>query len=309
MAVKKKGGLGKGLGALIGTDEENEVQETPSVIKKPTTKPQSTKKKETVVDNSPKMVDIYDVEPDRDQPRKEFDQDGLEELAQSIKQYGVLQPILVNKSEGYYKIIAGERRWRAAKLAGVQQVPIIVKELTNERAFEISLIENIQREDLNPIEEALAYRRLMDEYHMTQETMAERVGKSRSGIANSLRLLNLDPAVQDMIRSGSLSLGHAKVLSGVSGEMQTKLAERTVSEGWSVRQLETAVKNAGKERRKTEMPQIPQYQEVERKLRSILGTKVNVQYGKRKGRIEIEYYSEEDLDRLMMLISSINKEE
>ena len=312
MAVKKRGGLGKGLGALIATDDEIDIIKEETVPKKPAPspkkKPAEPKKEKPVVvkDHQPELVNIYDVEPDREQPRKEFDQEGLEELAQSIRRYGILQPILVNKAEGYYKIIAGERRWRAAKLAGVEKVPILVKELTSEKAFEISLIENIQRQDLNPIEEAKAYRRLMDEYHLTQETVAERVGKSRSGVANFLRLLNLDPEVQGWIQDGSLSLGHAKVLSGVSAG-QSELARRAVQEGWSVRQLEVAVQNQNRVRKEKTLPEMPQYKEVENKIRDILGTKVSVQYGKRKGKIEIEYYSEEDLERLMLLFGSIQK--
>ncbi len=330
MAVKRRGGLGKGLDSLIPSVANEPEETTAPVVQKPETKkapakktpakkkptvsksaPKKEEKKpepQIIVDNQPKLVDIYEVEPDREQPRKEFDAEGLEELAQSIRQYGILQPILVNRGEGYYKIIAGERRWRAAKLAGLAQVPILVKELTDEKAFEISLIENIQRQDLNPIEEALAYRRLMDEYHMTQETVAERVGKSRSGIANALRLLQLEPEVQQWVQEGSLSSGHAKVLSGVSVG-QTKLAKKAIDEGWSVRQLEKAVKVWGQTRRQKETLVIPQYQEVEKKIRDILGTKVNIQYGKRKGKIEIEYYSEEDLERLMMLFGSIRSEE
>lgn len=323
MAVKRRGGLGKGLDSLIPS-VGNDVETVEPVIKKPEPKKAPAKKApakkpavkkeekkpepQIIVDNQPKLVDIYEVEPNREQPRKEFDAEGLEELAQSIRQYGILQPILVNYSEGYYKIIAGERRWRAAKLAGLEQVPILVKELTEEKAFEISLIENIQRQDLNPIEEALAYRRLMDEYHMTQETVAERVGKSRSGIANFLRLLQLEPEVQQWVQEGSLSLGHAKVLSGVSAG-QTELAKQAVVNGWSVRQLEKAVKAFGRAPVETPAVEIPKYQEVEKKIRDILGTKVNVQYGKRKGKIEIEYYSEEDLERLMMLFGSIRTDE
>ena len=330
MAVKRRGGLGKGLDSLIPSVTNEPEEMAAPVIQKPETKKAPAKKApakkkpstsktapkkedkkpepQIIVDNQPKLVDIYEVEPDRDQPRKEFDAEGLEELAQSIRQYGILQPILVNRSEGYYKIIAGERRWRAAKLAGLEQAPILVKELTDEKAFEISLIENIQRQDLNPIEEALAYRRLMDEYHMTQETVAERVGKSRSGIANALRLLQLEPEVQQWVQEGSLSSGHAKVLSGVSAG-QTELAKKAIDEGWSVRQLEKAVKAWGQVRKQKETLVIPQYQEVEKKIRDILGTKVNIQYGKRKGKIEIEYYSEEDLERLMMLFGSIRSEE
>lgn len=314
--MPKKGGLGKGLGALIAIEEEQPQAQTEvkkpapkkPAAKKPAAKKPAPKKVEEkpVLSDQPKMVSIYEVEPDREQPRKEFDSEGLEELAQSIRQYGILQPILVNKAEGYYKIIAGERRWRAAKLAGVEEVPILAKELTDEKAFEISLIENIQRQDLNPIEEALAYKRLMDEYHLTQESVAERIGKSRSGIANFLRLLNLEPEIQDMLREGILSLGHAKVLSGME-KGRTELAKRAAEEGWSVRQLEMAVSRLNAPKKEKTVSDLPQYKEVENKMRDILGTKVNIQYGKRKGKIEIEYYSEEDLERLVMLFGSIKK--
>lgn len=334
MPAKKRGGLGRGLNAIIpgGEDELEQVKPavTPQKPAKSTTapkkqtKPASTQKKQekpkepakkpvkkaevpqVIVDNQPKMVDIYEVEPDRDQPRKEFKEESLEELAQSIRQYGVLQPILVNTSDGYYKIIAGERRWRAAKLAGVEKVPILVKELAEEKAFEISLIENIQRQDLNPIEEALAYQRLMDEYSLTQEEISERIGKSRSAVANMLRLLKLPEEIQAMLMNGDLSTGHAKVISGIEGaEIQLSLAKRCVEEDWSVRQLENAVKNLSKPPKKVVLEERPQFREVESRIRDILGTKVSIQQGKRKGKIEIEYYSEEDLDRLLMLFGTI----
>ena len=308
MPAKKRGGLGRGLNAIIpAMDEPVEEKapraEKPAEKKKPAKKVENTQKP---VDNQPKMVDIYEVEPDRDQPRKDFDEEGLEELAQSIRQYGVLQPVLVNSGDGYYKIIAGERRWRAAKMAGLEKIPILVKELAEEKAFEISLIENIQRQDLNPIEEALAYQRLMDEYALTQEQISERIGKSRSAVANMLRLLKLPEEVRAYLQDGSLSLGHAKVISGVEGdEARILLAKRSVEENLSVRQLENLVKTLSRPKKVVNAEEKPRFTEVESRIRDILGTKVSIQHGKRKGKIEIEYYSEEDLERLLLLFGSI----
>lgn len=291
--MKKKSGLGKGLGALISAQEEEAQEKVPA-------------EQESGV---PKMVDIYSVEPDRDQPRRVFDEGGLEELSNSIRQYGVLQPILVNKQDGYYKIIAGERRWRAAKMAGVEQVPIIVKELTETNAFEVSLIENIQRQDLSPIEEAQAYQRLMEEFHLTQEEISVRVGKSRSAIANFLRLLRLNPEVQRLIQEGIISQGHAKVLLGIADtDQQYELALRVMDEDLSVRQLERLLQQMQKEKKpKTKKEEEPFYRSLEEQMQDMFKTKVNIVNGKKKGKIEIEYYSEEDLDRLMTLFYSMRE--
>lgn len=294
--MKKKGGLGKGLGALISAEEENLQEET---MKEPSVE----------VESVPQMVDIYELEPDREQPRRVFDEAGLEELANSIRQYGVLQPILVNQCDGYYKIIAGERRWRAAKLAGVDKVPIVRKEITGQKAFEISLIENIQRQDLNPIEEALAYKRLMDEFHLTQEEISQRVGKSRPSIANFLRLLNLNEEVQHLMQDGVISQGHAKVLLGVSDmKRQYDLALRVIDEDLSVRQLERLVHQVQKEKKEKSQDQDAIYRSVEEHMQNLLHTKVSIINGKKKGKIEIEYYSDEDLDRLVMLLGSVRAE-
>ena len=291
MAVKR--GLGKGLNALI-------VQGSEEILKEQT--PQEDSK------TGIKTVDIYSVEPDREQPRKEFDEEKIQELADSIKQYGVLQPLLVQKCDSYYKIIAGERRWRAAKAAGIKEIPVIIKEYSSAEVFEISLIENIQREDLNPMEEAKAYQRLMDEYGLTQEEIAVHVGKSRPGIANYLRLLNLEERVQDMVASGQLSAGHAKVLLGISDpEGQWAAAQKVCAEGLSVRQLEALLKKP-EVKKETKVPKNAWlYESVQTQIRDILGTKVNIVAGAKKSKIEIEYYSDEDLERLLELFQELKK--
>lgn len=295
--MKKKGGLGRGLGALIAPEAEKTVEEKAEVIEN-----KDGDLKDTL------FVDIYKIEPDREQPRRVFDEGSLEELANSIRQYGVLQPILVNQCEGYYKIIAGERRWRAAKIAGVEKVPVVIKEMTGEESFEISLIENIQRQDLNPIEEAIAYKRLIDEYALKQDEISQKVGKSRSAIANSLRLLNLNSDVQNLIQDGVISQGHAKVLLGIqSMELQYELALKIIDEDLSVRQLERYISQLQSAKPQKEEVNKELYKAVEEHIQDILRTKVNIIQGKRKGKIEIEYYSEEDLDRLMMLFGSIHK--
>lgn len=264
---------------------------------------------------SVEMMDIRKIEPDREQPRKEFDADKIAELADSIKQHGVLQPLLVQKckaeSGDYYKIIAGERRWRAAKQAGLTEIPVLVKDCTQEEVFAISLIENIQREDLNPMEEAQAYQRLMKEYNLTQEKIAEKLGKSRSGIANSLRLLKLAPEAQELLSHGELSTGHAKVLLGLEDEKkQAALAAKCVAEDLSVRQLEQLLKKAEAKSEGKETPAEPKkksaeelaYEALSNELRDIFGTRVNILPGPKKSKIEIEYYSEEDLERILDLL-------
>ncbi len=291
MAAKR--GLGKGLNALITEGSE--------LLKEQTSKPEE---KRGVI-----MADIYQVEPDRDQPRKEFDEEKIRELSESIKQYGVLQPLLVQKCDSYFKIIAGERRWRAAKAAGLKEIPIIVKEYSTAEIFEISLIENIQREDLNPMEEAQAYQRLLDEYGLTQEEVAAHVGKSRSGIANFLRLLNLDARVQDLVAEGRLSAGHAKVLLGVADpETQWTLAQKCCTEELSVRQLEKLLKTPAESKKPEKQPDKTWlYDSVSAQIRDVLGTKVNIVPGVKKSRIEIEYYSDEDLERLLELFQGLRK--
>ena len=258
---------------------------------------------------------IAKVEPNRDQHRKNFDEDALQELADSIKQFGLLQPILVQDRKEYYEIIAGERRWRAAKLAGLREIPVIVRNYTDQEIVEISLIENIQREDLNPIEEALAYRRLLEEFHLKQDEVAERVSKSRTAVTNSMRLLKLCDNVQQMIIDDMLSTGHARALIPIEDEeMQLQLAQRIFDEKLSVREVEKIVKGILKPEtdkpKKEETPQSIQYiyQNIENQLKEKLSRKVEItSKGKNgTGKIEIEFYSNEDLDHLIESLSNIN---
>lgn len=302
--VTKKGGLGKGLGkgldALIPEDSSRKVAAKP--------------KKETVVEKVVKkeevMVKTSDIEPNREQPRKNFDEDALLELAESIKQFGIIQPLIVQKKKDYYEIIAGERRWRAAKMAGLKEIPVIVKDYTEQEIVEISLIENIQREDLNPIEEALAYRRLLNEFHLKQDEVAERVSKSRTAVTNSMRLLKLDERVQQMVIDDMISSGHARALLAVEDkEVQYALAMRIFDEKLSVREVERLVKSLQEEepKKKEEIRDDSFiYKDIEEKMKVILGTKVNVTHKKNnKGKIEIEYYSNEELERLIELFETL----
>ena len=251
------------------------------------------------------------VEPNRDQPRKYFDDDAIEELADSIRQFGIIQPLLVQKKEDYYEIIAGERRWRAAQKAGLKEVPVIIKNFTSQEAVEVSLIENIQREDLNPIEEAKAYERLVREYGLSQEAVAGRVSKSRSAVTNSMRLLKLEESVQKMVETGALSEGHARALLGLSISDEQKLvAESVVKDKLSVRQTEKIVRDrthpkTAKKGRRLNPVDAALYLDLAEQLKNSLGTKVSILPGKRKGgKIEIEYYSEDELDRLFELLRS-----
>lgn len=301
MATKKKGLGSKGLGieALINNKMED--------FKEVSMRQQAV---ETVNE-----LDIDLIEPNRKQPRKYFDPTALEELAESLKTYGMIQPIVVKKNKDFYELIAGERRWRAAKIAGLQKIPVIIKAWEESEAFEASLVENLQREDLNPIEEAESYQRLQDEFQLSQEKIAERVGKSRSAIANSLRLLQLDPRVRNFVTENKLSGGHARTLLGISdAELQFELAEHVIEEGLSVRALEALVKKEQQKLEKQEkeeqspLPSEPEnndsvfYQEIEEDLKSIFATKVKLTRKKNKGRIEIEYYSKDDLERLLTMI-------
>ena len=250
------------------------------------------------------------MEPNREQPRKNFDEDSLEELAESIKQFGLLQPILVQDRKDYYEIIAGERRWRAAKKAGLKEIPVIIKNLTQQEIVEISLIENIQREDLNPIEEALAYKRLLTEFNLKQDEVADRVSKSRTAVTNSMRLLKLCDEVQQMIINDMISTGHARALIGIEDpEQQYTIAQRIFDEKMSVREVEKLVKNLGKPE-KIKKPVVSDksleviYQDIEEKLKQKLSTKVSISSkGNGIGKIEIEFYSHEDLDKLFDLLS------
>ena len=251
------------------------------------------------------------IEPNSEQPRKNFDEESLQELADSIKQYGILQPLIVQKKGSHYEIIAGERRWRAAKLAGITDVPVLIREYDKQQTMEIALIENVQRADLNPIEEAQAFQQLIQEFHLTQEEIANRVSKNRATITNSMRLLKLDSRVQDMLAEGKISSGHARALLGLEDrERQYQVAVKIVEEKLSVRDVEKLVKMMNrppKEKKPEKGPDIDLiYRQVEDKLKSIMGTKVVInQKDKNKGRIEIEYYSQEELERLIELIESL----
>ena len=251
------------------------------------------------------------MEPNRNQPRKEFDKEALSELAASIKQYGILQPIMVQKNGDMYEIIAGERRWRAAKEAGLKEVPVIVRDYDKQKIMEISIIENIQRENLNPIEEAMAYQCLMEEYGLKHDELADKVSKNRSTITNSMRLLRLSENIQQMIIDGKISTGHAKVLLSVENkEEQEKIAAELISKSLSVRELEKLVKKYIKPRKKKENKETIDYslfyKEYEDKLKDILGTKVQINTkDKNKGRIEIDYYSAAELERIVELLNTI----
>ena len=301
----KKSGLGKGLDSLI-PNKKNDISAS------------KVEKKQEKENDSPKsgeiMVRINEVEPNRDQPRKDFDEDALMELADSIRQFGILQPLLVQKKKNYYEIIAGDRRWRAAKLAGIKEVPIIVKDYTDQEIVEISLIENIQRENLNPIEEAMAFKRLLQEFQLKQDEVAERVSKSRTAVTNSMRLLKLSPRVQQMIIDDMISTGHARALLAIDDEeQQFILANKIFDEKLSVRETEKlvkALKNPKKEVKKEKSEHTFIYENIEEQIKNIMGTKVSVnQKANGKGKIEIEYYSEEELERIYDLLMTIPRGE
>lgn len=298
----RKSGLGKGLDSLIPDKSAS------STGKATTSEKKSTKTVEEEPSGEPIMVDIQKVEPNVEQPRKFFDEDALEELADSISKFGVLQPLLVQKRNGFYEIIAGERRWRAAKKAKLKEVPVLVRDYTEQERMEISLIENIQRENLNPIEEAQAYVRLLDEFHLRQEDVAERVSKSRSAVANSMRLLKLDSRVQDMLAKEEISTGHARALLAIEdADEQYNTAREVVEKKLSVRDIEKLVKKKAQEldEKKTVDKSLSYiYQDMEERLKNILGTKVSIKDKEGKGKIEIEYYSNEEFDRLVALINA-----
>ena len=298
MALKR--GLGKGLDSLIPTNVMME-----SEVKHSTVSTASSPEEEK---DGTLMVKLSKVEPNREQPRKNFDEDSLQELAESLKQFGMLQPILVQNRGDYYEIIAGERRWRAAKIAGLKEVPVIVRELTDQEIVEISLIENIQREDLNPIEEAQAYKRLLTEFHLKQDEVAERVSKSRTAVTNSMRLLKLCDEVQKMVVDDMISTGHARALISIEDpEEQYLIAQKIFDEKLSVREVEKLVKDLHKP------PKPPKeenrtlqaiYQEISERLKQSLSTKVSVSAKQNgAGKIEIEFYNHEDLERLLERIT------
>lgn len=296
MAARGLGkGLGKGLDALIPPSAAEDSKSKSELAKG------EDKANETI-------VKITKVEPNREQPRKNFDEDALLELADSIKQFGVIQPIVVQDRKDHYEIIAGERRWRAAKLAGLKEVPVIIKNYTEQEIVEISLIENIQREDLNPIEEAQAYKRLLEEFNLKQDEVAERVSKSRSAVTNSMRLLKLCDEVQQMVINDMLSTGHARALLAIeNAEEQYTIAQKVFDEKLSVRDVEKLVKNLHKPTKPKKLDDKALeliYQEIEEKLKQALSTKVSItSKGEGAGKIEIEFFSHDDLDRLIELIT------
>ena len=319
----RKNGLGRGLDAFF-PDRTSVVKEP---ARKTITKTVKTEKKSDVAEKQTNptvakkqtadsktgamIVKISSVEPNMDQPRKQFDEDALMELSESIKQYGVLHPLLVSDKKDYYEIIAGERRWRAAKLAGLTEIPVIVKEFSEQELVEISLIENIQREDLNPVEEAMAYKRLIDEFHLKQDEIADRVAKSRTAVTNSMRLLKLSSKVQEMVIADMISAGHARALLGISDEaLQETTAMKVFDEKLSVRETEKLVKNlvspAKKVKTEKNTAEDAIYESLEEKMKGIMGTKVSIQRKKNnKGKIEIEYYSRDELERIIDLFESI----
>ena len=319
----RKNGLGRGLDALF-PEKKSAVKES---VKKATVKtenktvvPEKTTDDTTEESNrstighkkTAMIVKISSVEPNVNQPRKQFDEDALLELSESIKQYGVLQPLLVSDKKDYYEIIAGERRWRAAKLAGLKEIPVIVKEFSEQELVEISLIENIQREDLNPVEEAMAYKRLIVEFHLKQDEIAERVGKSRTAVTNAMRLLKLSEKVQQMLIDEMITAGHARaILSIADKEKQESIAMKIFDEKLSVRETEALVKRMlepPKTAKKSKFSSAEDaiYESLEEKMKSIMGTRVQIHRKKNdKGKIEIEYYSKDELERIIDLFESI----
>ncbi len=303
--MAKRTGLGKGLGALIGDTKAETAEEK--------VRSAAGKEKEEQIGKE-LFLKISALEPNKTQPRKNFDEEQLRELADSIKQYGILQPLLVQKNGSFYEIVAGERRWRAAKIAGLKEVPVVIREYDGQQKMEIALIENVQREDLNPIEEAMAYQRLMEEFHLKQEEIAARVAKNRTTITNSMRLLKLHKEVQSMVAEGRISSGHARALLALENpEDQLAAAMRIEKESLSVRETERLVKALNKPKKEKEKETEPDavtlaYQSMEEKMKAIMGTKVSInRKDKNKGRIEIEYYSPAELDRIIELIESIRQ--
>ena len=279
--MNKKFALGKGLGALI-PDDINEGNE------------------------GKLMISLNKIKSNIDQPRKSFDNEKIAELAESIKNHGIIQPLILKENGGGYIIVAGERRWRAAKMVGLKEVPAIVMDLTEKQVLEISLIENIQRQDLNPIEEALAYKKLLSDFDLTQEELSKRIGKSRTAITNTIRLINLDSRVQQYVIDGIISEGHGRALLSLEdGELQYIYSQKVIDEKLSVRELEKLIRNASLKSEKSEKNEElnPYYKDVRDRLQNYFGTKVNLSSKKNRGKIEIEYYSEEDLERILDIIN------
>ena len=305
----KRGGLGKGLDSLFPDKKSDKSGNIPH--NKVNIQVESAAKEK----DGQVMMKINDVEPNREQPRKNFEEDALLELADSIKQFGVLQPLIVQKRKDYYEIIAGERRWRAAKLAGVKEVPVIVKNYTDQEILEISLIENIQRENLNPIEEAMAYKKLLNEFKLKQDEVAERVSKSRTAVTNSMRLLKLSAKVQQMIIDDMISTGHARALLAIDDEeQQYLLATKIFDEKLSVRETEKLIKSLKNPKKQVKVVKTVEnafvYDDLAEKMKRVLGTKVSISpKGNGKGKIEIEYYSDDELERMFEMITSVQKGE
>ncbi len=271
-----KKALGKGLSALIPESEE-------------------------INENSILELKITEIEANENQPRRNFDQDALKDLAESIREHGIVQPIIVRKEKDVYQIVAGERRWRAARLAGLRTISAVIKDYSDTQILEIALIENLQREDLNPIEEANAFKSLMEEHNLSQEEIAKRIGKSRPAIGNSLRLLNLHDEVKEFLITGKITAGHARALLSIEErEKQIDMANRIINEGLNVRQVEKFARE--KKQKRTKKAKTSEVMELEEKLRNFFGTKVNLIHGKKKGKIEIEYYGIDDLDRILSLL-------
>jgi ParB family transcriptional regulator, chromosome partitioning protein len=279
--LNKKFGLGKGLGALIPEEDTN------------------------LENNAVMKIEMNLIKANENQPRKNFDEEKIEQLAESIKEHGIVQPIVLKKEGNTYTIVAGERRWRASKSIGLKEIPAVVMELTDKQVLEISLIENIQREDLNPIEEAIAYKKLIDEFNLTQEVLSKRIGKSRTAVTNCLRLLNLDERVQDYLIDGVISEGHGRTLLAVPDkDTQYMLAQKVIDEGLNVRDTEKFIKSLGKEKKEKNSKSKDNiyFVDIKDKLQDYFGTKVSLINKKNKGKIEIEYYSEDDLQRILDIL-------
>ena len=283
--MSKKSGLGKGLGALIPEEINEDVPN----------------------DNNINKLSMALIKPNSGQPRKRFDEEAIIQLSQSIKEHGLIQPIIVKEDNSVYTIVAGERRWRAAKLAGLKDIPAIIMDLSDKDVLEISLIENIQRQDLNPIEEAKAYKKLLDDFKLTQEDLSKRIGKSRTAIANCLRLLNLDKRVQDYLIDGVISEGHGRaILSLTDNELQYKVSQTVIDENLSVRETEKLIRELSNtkshNKKKENKSNNPYYMDLKNRLEELFGTKVYLNTKKNKGKIEIEYFSEEDLQRILDIL-------
>lgn len=317
MATRKKGGLGKGIDALISPSVKKEAEKE-KVIEKPVEKiVEKIVEVEKVVEKPvEQLMRIYEIEPNRLQPRKNFDEDALQELSESIKQFGLIQPIVVKNKGEYYEIVAGERRWRAARIAGLKEVPVIIKEYNDKESMEIAIVENLQREDLNPIEEAQAYQKLIEEFGLKQDEAAQRVSKSRTAVTNALRLLKLDERVQQMVIDEMISGGHARALLAIEDkEEQYSMAMLIFDSKMSVRETEKLVRGhlkkeeEKKEEKKEDFSQMETiYHQLEERMKSVIGSKVAIHSRNyKKGKIEIEYYSNDELERIIDLIESVKQ--